>query len=233
MIVALIPAAGAGTRIGGNLPKQYQLLAGRPLLAYSIEAFAASAEISAIYVVLAPADQSFGGVALSGRAEALTRTLLVGGASRHESVLNGLETLVNELDPADWVLVHDAARPGLTAEMVASLVAALGQDPVGGLLALPVADTLKAERVDGNAATVSHTVDRAGLWQAQTPQMFRLGLLREALAGALQANRPVTDEASAIEALGFAPRLVRGSPNNFKVTYPEDLQLAEKLLKGQ
>jgi 2-C-methyl-D-erythritol 4-phosphate cytidylyltransferase len=233
MIVALIPAAGVGTRIGGDLPKQYQLLAGRPLLAYSIEAFAASAEISAIYVVVAPADQSFGGVALSARAEALTRTLPVGGASRHESVLNGLEALAKELDPADWVLVHDAARPGLTAALVARLLAALLQDPVGGLLALPVADTLKAERADGKAATVSHTVDRAGLWQAQTPQMFRFGLLREALAGALKANRPVTDEASAIEALGFAPRLVRGSPSNFKVTYPEDLELAEKLLKGQ
>jgi 2-C-methyl-D-erythritol 4-phosphate cytidylyltransferase len=229
MHIALIPAAGQGLRMGGALPKQYQLCAGRPLIAYAIEAFASVDTIDAIYVVLASEDRAFPAVPLSARAQALTRALPVGGPSRHESVLHGLDALQGGLQPDDWVLVHDAARPGLSGGMIAELLRVLAHDPIGGLLALPVADTLKSERSEQGQVRVAHTVERAGLWQAQTPQMFRYGLLRDALTRARERGQSVTDEASAMELAGWSPRLVNGSQSNFKVTYPEDLQLAELL----
>jgi 2-C-methyl-D-erythritol 4-phosphate cytidylyltransferase len=151
--------------------------------------------------------------------------LYCGGATRQQSVLNGLQASAAQVSDEDWVLVHDAARPGLTTALIERLVATLQQDPVGGLLALPVVDTLK--RADA-AERVQATVPRDRLWAAQTPQMFRAGLLRRALGQA----RDVTDEASAVEALGLHPRLVEGSPRNFKVTLPHDIALAELHLKG-
>ena len=231
MIVALIPAAGQGTRLGGALPKQYQLLGGRPLVGYAVEAFARVAAVTSIYVVVAPGDAQFASVPLSDQARRALCVLPVGGPTRHASVLNGLDAIAPALGERDWVLVHDAARPGLSAQMIAELVRALADDPVGGLLALPVADTLKAERVEAGHVRVARAVERAGLWQAQTPQMFRFGLLRAALARAAAAGTPVTDESSAIEQMGLAPRLVNGSQTNFKVTYPEDVLLAERLLE--
>jgi 2-C-methyl-D-erythritol 4-phosphate cytidylyltransferase len=148
--------------------------------------------------------------------------LFCGGQTRAESVLNGL--LASELEPEDWVLVHDAARPCLSAQQLAGLLAELRDDEVGGLLAVPVADTLK--RADAKQR-VAHTESREGLWQAQTPQMFRTGLLVQAL----ETARNVTDEASAVEALGLLPKLVSSDSSNFKVTYPQDMQLAELLLQ--
>jgi 2-C-methyl-D-erythritol 4-phosphate cytidylyltransferase len=235
---ALIPCAGTGSRAGGPLPKQYQTVAGRPMIWYALAAFAACDAISATALVLAPDDMPlearFGAASFAGLR---FDTAFVGGDSRHVSVLNGLHHLAQlGATDRDWVLVHDAARPGLTPSMIDTLVREVegdGRDAaIGGILAVPVPDTLK--RADNPADTVlariGATVPREGLWQAQTPQMFRLGVLRQALEDALASGAVVTDEASAIERLGLRPRLVNGSLRNFKVTYPEDFALAEVLL---
>lgn len=227
---ALIPAAGSGSRFGAAGPKQYQMLAGRALICHAIESFAVVPDIAAICVVIAPDDEQFAALDWSPAARAKLRALPVGGASRHASVLNGLIALAGHAEHDDWVLVHDAARAGLSPQHISQLVAALAEDAVGGLLALPVRDTLK--RADGSAAAprVAATVEREALWQAQTPQMFRYGLLRRALESAEEAGRQVTDESSAVEALGLAPRLIPGHPGNLKVTYPEDLELLGRLI---
>lgn len=243
---ALIPCAGTGSRAGGNLPKQYQIVAGRPMIWYALAAFAACDAISATALVLAPDDMPlesrFGAAAFAGLR---FDTAFVGGDTRHASVLAGLHHLAQlGATDRDWVLVHDAARPGLTTAMIHALVRAVegeggeedGPDAaIGGILAVPVPDTLKrADPAPGGQpatrARISATVPREGLWQAQTPQMFRVGVLRQALQEALAAGAVVTDEASAIERLGLHPRLVNGSLRNFKVTYPEDFALAELLL---
>jgi 2-C-methyl-D-erythritol 4-phosphate cytidylyltransferase len=159
-----------------------------------------------------------------------------GGTTRQASVFNGLAALTGfGARDDDWVLVHDAARPGLTPEMIRRLVSELKNDPVGGILALPVADTLKRIEAEGLAHTegrIARTESRNGLWQAQTPQMFRLGMLRDAITRAQQDGHDLTDEASAIEWLGHAPRLIQGSLRNFKVTYPEDFALSSAMLGG-
>ncbi|MFZ3019703.1 MAG: 2-C-methyl-D-erythritol 4-phosphate cytidylyltransferase [Gallionella sp.] len=218
---ALVPAAGFGARMGNELPKQYLPLAGRPMIAHALETLCACPDLSTVFVVLAPDDTLFHGYDWSHCGEKL-QPLYCGGATRAESVTNGL--LASELEPDDWVLVHDAARPCLTQAHLAKLIAELRDDPVGGILAVPVADTLK--RAD-DAQRIARTEDRAGLWQAQTPQMFRAGLLMQAL----QQCKEVTDEASAVEALGLQPKLVASESSNFKVTYPQDLLLAELLLQ--
>ncbi|MCK9200187.1 MAG: 2-C-methyl-D-erythritol 4-phosphate cytidylyltransferase [Gallionella sp.] len=218
---ALVPAAGFGARMGNELPKQYLPLAGRPMIAHALETLCACPDLSTVFVVLAPDDTLFHGYDWSHCGEKL-QPLYCGGATRAESVANGL--LASELEPDDWVLVHDAARPCLTQSHLAKLIAELRDDPVGGILAVPVADTLK--RAD-DAQRIARTEDRAGLWQAQTPQMFRAGLLMQAL----QQCKAVTDEASAVEALGLNPKLVASESTNFKVTYPQDLLLAELLLQ--
>ena len=220
---ALVPAAGFGARMGHELPKQYLPLAGQPLIFHALNTLCASPEISTVFVVLAPGDTLFHTCDWSRFGEKL-QPLFCGGATRAESVLNGL--LASELEPDDWVLVHDAARPCLTQAHLAKLIAELRDDEVGGILAVPVADTLK--RAD-NEGRIARTEERAGLWQGQTPQMFRAGLL----AQALQQCSQVTDEASAIEALGLHPRLVAGDSSNFKVTYPQDIKMAELLLKKE
>jgi len=232
---ALIPCAGTGSRAGGPLPKQYQTIAGHPMLWYALAAFSACDAISATALVLAPDDMPlesrFGAAAFAGLR---FDTAFVGGDSRHASVLAGLHHLA-QLGAADsdWVLVHDAARPGLTPAMIHALIRAVEEDgpaaAIGGILAVPVPDTLKRAADD---ARIGATVPREGLWQAQTPQMFRVGVLRQALEEALAEGAVVTDEASAIERLGLRPRLVNGSLRNFKVTYPEDFALAEVLLGG-
>ncbi len=217
---ALVPAAGFGARMGNELPKQYLPIAGRPMIAHALDTLCACAELATVFVVLSPGDTQFHTYDWSRYGDKL-QPLFCGGATRAESVANGL--LASELEPDDWVLVHDAARPCLTQAHLAKLIAELRDDAVGGILAMPVADTLK--RADAQQR-IEHTEPREGLWQAQTPQMFRAGLLAEALSRCSK----VTDEASAIEALGLQPKLVLSEPINFKVTYPQDLLLAELLL---
>ena len=233
MIVALIPAAGTGSRLGQAGPKQYATIAGRPMIAYAVEALARVPEVHTTYVVLAPSDQVFERLAFAVPKDRAPRVLKVGGPTRHESVLNGLQAMDTILAPKDWVMVHDAARPGLTSMAISTFIQAVSTDDVGGLVAMPLADTLKREDAAHPVPRVKLTVDRAGLWQAQTPQMFRYDILCRSLRRALEHGLVVTDEASAIEAQGLAPRLVRGNWRNFKVTYPDDLELAAMMLREQ
>ena len=220
-LFALVPCAGVGARAGVDGPKQYAPLAGATVVEHTLAALARVERLRGVLVVLSPRDDvfethcpDFGGW--------VART---GGATRAETVTSGLDVLASRGARADdWVLVHDAARCLIRAEWVDTLIDACAGDAVGGLLALPLADTLKEE----HAGRVAATVDRAGKWQAQTPQMFRLGVLRDALA---RAGADVTDEASAIEACGLAPKLVRGSLENFKLTFPADFALADRLLR--
>lgn len=223
----MIPAAGSGARLGGALPKQYQMLGGQPLIAYALQALCLVTRLERIDIVLAPHDEYFATLTWPTTIRERIRALYVGGSTRHASVLNGLETLADDVQADDWVLVHDAARPGITPSLVNTLIDELSADALGGLLALPVSDTLK--RAPNQIVTT--TVERRDLWQAQTPQMFRYGLLRQALQRAIENPQAITDEASAIESLGLSPRLVMGSALNFKVTYGEDLQLAQCLLR--
>ena len=218
---ALVPAAGGGTRLGAPVPKQYLDLAGESLLHRTIDALRAEPRLSSIVVVVSPDDERR---PAQGRFDARVRFAGVGGATRADSVAAGIDQL--DADPGDWVLVHDAARPGLSPSALARLIDEVGDDAVGGILAMPVADTVK--RCD-DAGRVCTTVDRASLWAAQTPQMFRLGMLRQALSG---ERLGITDEASAIERLGLRPLLVRGEPCNFKVTLAEDLAMARALQRG-
>jgi 2-C-methyl-D-erythritol 4-phosphate cytidylyltransferase len=223
---ALIPAAGIGSRMGIALPKQYAHLAGKPMLRHVLDTFAASTSITHTFAVVSGGDPHIdemmeSGPSLSGRVTIVRD----GGATRRETVLNGLLAMRPQIADDEWVLVHDAARPGLSTALIDRLLAELGEDAVGGLLAMPIVDTLK--RVNGERRAQT-TVQRDGLWAAQTPQMFRYGVLRKALE---QAGE-VTDEASAIEALGLAPRMVMGSARNIKITHPDDLPLAELYLKG-
>jgi len=182
--------------------------------------------------VIAPDDSWFERLELGASVMRRVSVIRAGGSSRRETVLNGLDALSGECRDKDWMLVHDAARPGLTTALVTRLIEAIMHDRIGGLLALPVADTLKREADAGRGRRAVASVDRTGLWQAQTPQMFRYGLLREALRTVAASGDGVTDEASAIETIGLQPRLVIGSARNFKVTYPDDLDLAERMLVG-
>lgn len=226
-IFALIPCAGQGSRAGTACPKQYQPINGRAMLWHTLAAFAACADIAHTTLVLAPDDNWFSQQTWPADVPAQSvRIAKVGGASRAESVCNGLQALAQEGAGADdWVLVHDAARCCLPPDALDRLIDTLQADPVGGLLALPVADTLKRET---SGQRVAQTVSREGLWLAQTPQMFRAGMLALALDRPL--DRAVTDEASAIERLGLVPRLVTGDALNFKVTWPHDLVLARAVL---
>jgi len=218
---ALIPAAGVGARMGASSPKQYLKIGGKPMLRHTLDAFQSSDLIAHTFVVVSPDDPFIDAVAPHHG----VTVLRCGGASRMESVRNGLAVLANTLGRQDWVLVHDAARPGLTAELIEKLITATADHEVGGLLALPVVDTVK-RCIDGEA---SGTVPRNGLWLAQTPQMFRFQLLRDALQAASDPNT-ITDDASAVEALGLSPKLVEGHPRNLKVTLPEDIRIAEMYL---
>lgn len=208
-----------------SIPKQYLPLAGQPMIAHALATLCATPAIENVFVVLAPDDALWPAERMAALGPKL-RVLRCGGETRAQSVANGLRAMAVELGDiaVDWVLVHDAARPCLTVAMVEALIAEVGQDDAGGLLAVPVADTLKRAH-EGDR--VLETVPRDRLWQAQTPQMFRHGLLLKALDFVPQ----VTDEASAIEALGLSPRLVVADVSNLKVTYPLDLQLAEWILR--
>ncbi|KIO49969.1 2-C-methyl-D-erythritol 4-phosphate cytidylyltransferase [Nitrosospira sp. NpAV] len=223
---ALIPAAGSGSRMGDKLPKQYLSLAGKPMIYHALRRLCHSPRISCVFVVIASGDGEwlrYDWSEFSGKLVVLE----CGGETRAESVLNGLKASqgISSIGDDDWVLVHDAARPCLSEKQLDKLMDELAEDGVGGLLAVPVADTLKRSDTHGR---VEHTESRENLWQAQTPQMFRYKLLREALSGV--GGVTMTDDAGAIEALGLRPKLVLSDARNLKVTYPQDLALAELIL---
>jgi 2-C-methyl-D-erythritol 4-phosphate cytidylyltransferase len=220
--IALIPAAGVGERMGTSMPKQYAQLAAKPMLQHVMETFSTASLISHTYVVVSANDAYISDLPVLPR----TTILKCGGAARQDSVTNGLLAISSETEDDDWILVHDAARPGLTHNLLDKLIAFVKDDAVGGLLALPLVDTIK--RSDGHGRS-EMTIERSALWSAQTPQMFRYAQLLQALQQAQQ----VTDEASAIEAMGHRPKLVEGSARNFKVTLPQDLLLAELIFKDQ
>lgn len=220
---ALVPCAGVGARAGLGAPKQYATIGGRALVAHTLAALARVPRLQATLVVLAPGDTQFAAQAGETDAERLW-VVHCGGATRAASVANGLAELQRRgAAEDDWVLVHDAARCLLQPAWVDRLIDACCGDSVGGLLALPLSDTLK----QAEAGRVQGTLPRTDKWAAQTPQMFRLGLLRQALQ---LAGADVTDEASALEALGHRPLLVPGELENFKITWPQDLALAARLL---
>lgn len=226
---ALIPAAGSGARLSAGAPKQYLALAGRPMLWHAIRAVCVP-PVQTVFVVLAPGDESFATLDWSAFGERV-EPLYCGGASRRDSVYNGLVATADQLDPDDWVLVHDAARPCLPEADLRRLLSACAEDEVGGILALPVADTVKRGATDAaGTPRVAGTEDRSTLWLAQTPQMFRAGMLANALRA---AGEGVTDEAAAMEASGLKPRLVPGSRENLKVTYPDDVAIAEAILAAR
>ncbi|MDE2263871.1 MAG: 2-C-methyl-D-erythritol 4-phosphate cytidylyltransferase [Gammaproteobacteria bacterium] len=218
----VMPAAGVGRRFGADRPKQYAPLCGRTVIEWALAPFLADPRCAGTVVALGADDPYWPSIAPA--------TVLVapGGQERSHSVRNGLAVLSDRAKPDDWVLVHDAARPCLPRQDLERLLADLAAHPVGGLLATPAADTLK--RADG-ARHVQQTVDRAGLWRALTPQMFRYGRLCEALDRAHAAGRTPTDEAQAIEWLGDAPRLIEGAAANLKITSAADLAIAAALLK--
>ena len=222
----VIPCAGTGSRAGVDIPKQYAPLAGVPMVLHTLKAFAAVPGLGHAMLVVSPQDSLMAQLLTDHPQPAFTLTPS-GGATRAQSVLGGLRSLQEQgVDPSDWVLVHDAARCLITPRLIQALLAACANDSVGGLLALPLPDTLKAS-VDGR---VSATLNRSDKWLAQTPQMFRLGSLAQALE---QPSEDITDEASAMEAKGFAPLLIEGASFNFKVTYPQDWALAEAVLNDR
>ena len=233
---ALIPCAGVGARAlppdtpaEQALPKQYRPVAGQPMVMHTLAAFAGVPRIADVLVVVAPGDDFF------EHHSAPCVVVASGGATRADSVRNGLHDLFEQgARGHDWVLVHDAARCLVTPAQIEALIDACSGDAVGGLLAQPLADTLKQEGAGVARGRVAATLPRDGKWLAQTPQMFRIGLLSRALDAALAGDPArVTDEASAVEALGLQPRLVIGSALNLKVTYPEDFALAEAVLRGR
>lgn len=216
----IIPAAGTGNRMANVLPKQYIPLAGKPMVSHTIQVFSQHPRIAGIHLALNADDDFWRNLVLEPTSK--LKLHYTGGDSRSATVLNTLRAI--EAADDDWILVHDAARPGLTQQLLDNLLNTLENDPIGGLLALPLADTLKQADV---ANRVADTIPRADLWQAQTPQMFRYGTLIKAL----QSFKGVaTDEAEAIEALGLQPKLVQGELRNLKITYPQDLVLLEALL---
>ena len=233
---AVIPCAGVGSRAAVGGPKQYQPVAGQAVVWHTLNAFLAVPQLQAIAVVVAPGDDFFTrpdqpALPVADMADRVQVTPR-GGATRAHSVFNGLAHLREQgANDHDWVLVHDAARCLITPVQINALLAACQHDPVGGLLALPLPDTLKQADEHGRVAA---TVPRADKWLAQTPQMFRLGDLHRALAAAEPTGfAHITDEASAMEAIGLRPLLVPGSAENFKLTYPPDFALAESILKGR
>lgn len=224
-IHALIPAAGRSVRFGGTTLKQYAHLLGAPVIAHTIEAVARHEAVAAVTVALAPDDGIFEELIQPGWPNVRT---VIGGDSRAETVLNGIRFIQSEDPRAEWVLVHDAARPCLPSSLMRRLVEAALDSDTGAILAMPVHDTLKLADDEGR---IERTVDRSRYWAAQTPQMFRIAELAENLAAALAAGESPTDEAAAMERAGLRPLLVPGSPRNIKITGAEDLALAEFILQ--
>lgn len=220
----LVPAAGVGTRMGAGKPKQHLLLWRRTLLERSVDALLADARVARVFVILAPDDPQAGELRLAARCESMP----LGGATRAQTVLQGLQAVRSRLPADAWVLVHDAARPCLEAADLGALIDRADAGAAGALLATPLSDTLK--RAEGTR--VVGTTARAGLWRAQTPQCFALALLLQALERA-RGDAGITDEASAVERLGLQPELVPAAATNIKLTAPGDLALAEAILRAQ
>lgn len=225
----IVPAAGKGKRFGGQLPKQYLRLGQSTVMQTTLDRLSTLAAIKQIIVPIHPEDDI---------AKNLTYQypqkirFVTGGAERADSVLAGLEAIKTEAQPDDWVLVHDVARPCVRLTDIQNMFTQLFDDEVGGILAAPVRDTIKQASDDGQNHIIA-TVPRQQLWQAFTPQMFRFDIIYQALSHALAQQNMVTDEASAVELLGFKPRLINGALDNLKITYPEDLLLAEFLIRQQ
>jgi len=231
---AVVPAAGIGSRMATNVAKQYLPLLGQCVLEHTLAKLLTLPELSAIVVAVRSDDTLWPTLAISTHPKIITT---VGGLERADSVGKGLQALAEFALANDWVLVHDAARPCISIETLSHLVATLDSDPVGGILAVPVADTLKRAGVNfvlgQTMPHITTTVDRVNLWQAQTPQMFRYAALRSSLSRADAEKFRVTDEASAMEFAGYTPKLVQGRSDNIKITTPEDLELAELILRRQ
>jgi len=221
----IIPAAGAGNRMATAIPKQYLPLCGKPIVSHCIQTFFSCPRIASINLALSAEDFFWRSLTLDSNSR--LNLHYTGGDTRAQTVLNTLEAMRPNVAEDDWILVHDAARPGLTIPLLNQLLDTLEHDDVGGLLALPLADTLKQSNADQR---VEKTIPREGLWQAQTPQMFRFSLLQQALAS---FDGVPTDEAQAVEALGLQPKLVTGSLRNMKITYPQDMALMEVLMQKE
>ena len=223
----IVPAAGVGRRMGGVLPKQYLPLLGQAVLEHTLSTLLKEIKFQRIIVAVAATDTQWKSLPVfsDSRIE-----VVEGGGERSQSVLNGLQHLCASCDQNDWVLVHDVARPCITNVDIRRMLEQLSDDAVGGILAIPVSDTIKQLNDSG---TIAATIDRSLLWQAQTPQMFRVGLLRSAIQQGLERQEVITDEASAVELAGFSPKVVEGSRTNIKITRPEDLALAEYFLQRE
>jgi 2-C-methyl-D-erythritol 4-phosphate cytidylyltransferase len=213
--------------MGAPIPKQYLDLGGRRVIERTLDLFVGHPGIAGVCVALDPADEVWSEIGYADHPDVIRQA---GGAERCHSVLEALDALTTRASPQDWVLVHDAARPCLRREDLDHLIAELESDPVGGILAVPVRDTMKRSDAGGH---IEATVDRSALWHAYTPQMFRFGALHEALAAAIRAGDLVTDESAAMERVGLAPRLVQGHGDNIKITRAEDLPLALFYLESQ
>ncbi|WP_370624159.1 2-C-methyl-D-erythritol 4-phosphate cytidylyltransferase [Polynucleobacter sp. JS-Safj-400b-B2] len=232
---ALLPTAGTGSRLGGELPKQFQQLAGRPMVSYALEAFKASPQIQSIWIGVSPSFVENPILRSTANIDADMHVVPTGGPTRQETVRNTLAAMMQSGIPEDdWILVHDAARPGITPTLINKLIDSVKETHVGGILAVPLADTLKQADLDsvvaGNIPHSERTIPREHLWQAQTPQMFGLKQLHDALENAIRLEADVTDEASAIELTGAKPLLIEGAARNFKVTHPADWELMQLLL---
>ena len=232
---ALLPTAGTGSRLGGELPKQFQLLAGRPMVSYALKAFDETSRIQSIWIGVSPGfinNPVLQEIVISGMDVHVVPT---GGPTRQETVRNTLAAMLQSgIAEDDWILVHDAARPGITPQLINKLIDSVQASTSGGILAVPLADTLKQADLDsvvaGNIPHSERTIPRDHLWQAQTPQMFGLKQLHDALENAIRLEADVTDEASAIEFTGTKPLLIEGAACNFKVTHPADWDLMQLLL---
>lgn len=222
----VVPAAGVGARMGSTFPKQYLPLVGKTVIEHTLERLLALPNVAGIYLVLSSDDRHWDDLTLAQH-ERIRR--IDGGNERCESVLNALEHLQKIASPDDWVLVHDAARPCVHELSIMKLIDEVKNHPVGGILGVPVSDTLKQV----NNSTIQSTADRRFLWQAQTPQMFHIGLLHNCLRKALADGKVITDESSALECYGYQPLMVQGRSDNIKITHPDDLATAAIFLQQQ
>lgn len=222
----VVPAAGVGARMGASFPKQYLSLLNQTVIEHTLTRLLSVPSVAGVYVAIGAQDNFWNQLLIASH-PAIRR--VEGAAERAGSVLNALVALSEIAKPDDWILVHDAARPCVKVKDIETLINQVANHPVGGILGVPVSDTLK--NVQGNS--ILSTTDRSNLWQAQTPQLFRLGLLRDCLQQAVAEGKTITDEASALEQFGYQPLMVKGSSTNLKITYPEDLAIASFLLQQE
>ncbi|QWD60993.1 2-C-methyl-D-erythritol 4-phosphate cytidylyltransferase [Polynucleobacter sp. MWH-UH35A] len=234
---ALLPTAGTGSRLGGELPKQFQQLVGRPMVSYALEAFQECPQIESIWIGVTPSFITNPILQTIAQSDSGIHVVPTGGPTRQETVRNTLAAMMESgVSENDWILVHDAARPGITPTLIQKLIHSVQSSKSGGILAVPLADTLKQADLDsvvaGNIPHSERTIPREHLWLAQTPQMFGLKQLHDAIDNAIRLEADVTDEASAIELAGDKPLLIEGAARNFKVTHPADWELMQLLLSS-